>query len=138
MVTCAASALSKIVPVAVGSAGSVAFVAFNSLSVKVSSASTMVSSVVCTVTVFCVSPALNISGVGTAVKSLELAVSPGSTEVAMSTVVASVPAADSVTSNSTLSPSVAEACATCNAGNVRSRTVTLGSDDQSRPLSDHR
>ena len=111
---------SPIVPVAVGSAASVAFDGFDSVTVKVSFASSVLSTVVCTVTVCVVSLGMKVSvAAGTAVKSVPaMAVSPVSTDVAQFTVTVCVLAADSVTVKVTGLPSVAEASATLSSGSV--------------------
>ena len=110
---------SPIVPVAVGPTASVAFDGFDSVTVKVSFASSVVSSTVDTVNIAVVSPGMKVSVLVAAVKSVpEAAVSPVSTDVAHSTVTVCVLAADSVTVKVTSSPSTAEASATLSSGSV--------------------
>ena len=101
-------------PVAVGSVASVALVAFDSRSVKVSFVLVGVSSVVLTVTVFSVWPAVKVSAPFAAVKSPEPA--PLSAVAAQSTVTACVLAAVSRTVKVTALPSVADALPTLSTG----------------------
>ena len=106
---------SVIVPVAVGVA-SIALVAFDSRSVKVSSSSAALSPVVATLTVFDLWPAVKVSAPLAAVKSPAPALSPGSADAAQSTVTSRPLAGDSRTVNSTGSPSVACASPTLTTG----------------------
>ena len=129
------SSLSSIVPVAVESP-SVAFVGLDSVSVKVSSSSSTVSSVVATLTVFDVSFAANVSVPDAAVKSVPLVAVPP--EVAYATVTVSLLAGDSETVNTTADPSVALASATLTAGVAAGpATVTETAWDSALPSAVH-
>ena len=119
------SSSSLIVPVAVASP-SVAFAGLDSVSVKVSSSSSAESSVVATLTVFVVSPAVNVSVPDCAVKSVPPVAVPS--DVAYSTVTCRLLAADSDTVKATASPSAALASDTLTAGMITGPATTLDSE----------
>ena len=119
----AAVSSSVIVPVAVGSAASVTFDGLDRVSVKVSSSSSVVSSIVATVTVSSVTPGMKVSVSLAAVKSVsEVAVPP---VVAQFTVTVWPLAADSVTVKVTPLPSVPEASATLTDGGSSSSSMVM-------------
>ena len=113
-------------PCAVGGSGSVAFDTSDSVSVKVSFCSSVVSSVVATVSVFAVWPAVKVSVVAaTAVKSVPaIAVSPLSADAAHFTVT-SLPLSANSTVNFTSSPSAADAGSTLRLGSGSSSSMVM-------------
>ena len=110
-------------PVAVGSVPSVALVAFDSRSVKVSFSSAALSPVVATLTPFSVCPAVKISAPFAAVKSPDPAVSPLSADAAQSTLTSLPLAAVSRTVKVTARPSVADAFPTLSTGAPSSSSI---------------
>ena len=113
-----------------------AFVGLDSVTVKVSSGSSRVSSVVCTATVFSISSGMKVSvAADTAVKSVSaVALSPVSTDVAQFTVTVLPLTADSVTGNASVAPSTAVASPTLTVGGSSSSVivpVAVGSDASS-------
>ena len=115
------SSLSLIVPVAVAFVASVAFDGLDSVSVKVSSGSSVLSSTVATANVAVVSFTATVTipvAIDRSVKSSDSAVSPLSIDAVQVAVTACVLASDSVTVKVTPLPSVAEAPATLSSGSV--------------------
>ena len=144
IVTLGSPSSSRIVPVAVAVAVAVGSCThsgdrFDSVTVKVSSSSSA-SCAVATVNVASVwlVLALKVSVPVAAVKSPVSAVSSVASDASQSTVTSAPTFSDSVTMNATASPSSAWASAMLSIGGAafrRRRSVTVGADDQFRPVS---